>query len=83
MPGVAANPHDFGPSPIIVGLSAADRRVVIAQAATMLDQWRDVDIIRMPGTAHLAVSTRQAAPEIEGASAKARRYDVKDERDDG
>ena len=33
-------------------------RAVIAQAETMLDRWREDDIIRMPGTAHLAVATK-------------------------
>ncbi|GBH32142.1 class I SAM-dependent methyltransferase [Sphingobium xenophagum] len=48
----------IGSNPLIAGLSEDDRRAVIAQAETMLDRWREEDIIRMPGTAHLAVATK-------------------------
>ena len=42
----------------LAGLSESERGAVIAQAQTMLDPWRDGDLIRMPGTAHLAVATK-------------------------
>ncbi len=53
--------HDsamIGSNPLIAGLSESERGAVIAQAQTMLDPWRDGDLIRMPGTAHLAVATK-------------------------
>lgn len=57
----------IGSNPLIAGLSDGERRAVIAQTETMLDQWREGDIIRMPGTAHLAVATKMASTGLEAA----------------
>lgn len=46
-------------NPFIVGLSDSERSEVLAKAAQEAEKWRRGDVIRMPGTAHLAVATKR------------------------
>lgn len=48
----------IGSNPLVVGLGEEARQAVIAEAARIARQWREGDDIRMPGTAHLAIATK-------------------------
>lgn len=45
-------------NPLIVGLGATARDAVVDVARELAERWRDGDVIRMPGTARLAVATK-------------------------
>lgn len=45
-------------NPLIVGLGATARDAVVDIARELAERWRDGDVIRMPGTARLAVATK-------------------------
>ena len=53
----ADNPMIVG-NPLIAGLAPSVRKAVIDMARELAERWRDGDVIRMPGTARLAVATK-------------------------
>lgn len=45
-------------NPLVIGLSDAELKAVVAEAKIIAEQWRRGSAIQMPGTAHIAVATK-------------------------